>query len=78
MAPDPKVKQSKSCSVMSDSLRPHGCGAYQAPLSMGFSRQEYWSCHFLLQGIFPSQTLLNACSSMPSAHSELTNGNFMA
>ena len=28
----------------------------QAPLSMGFSRQEYWSgCHALLQGIFPTQ-----------------------
>ena len=27
--------------------------AHQAPLSMGFSRQEYWSgCHSLLQGIF--------------------------
>ena len=26
---------------MSDSLRPHGI-AHQAPLSMGFSRQEYW------------------------------------
>ena len=26
---------------MSDSLRPHG--PYQAPLSMGFSRREYWS-----------------------------------
>ena len=27
--------------------------AHQAPLSMGFSRQEYWSgCHALLQGIF--------------------------
>ena len=26
------------------------------PLSMGFSRQEYWSgCHALLQGIFPTQ-----------------------
>ena len=28
------------------------------PLSMGFSRQECWSglgCHFLLQGIFPTQ-----------------------
>ena len=23
--------------------------AYQAPLSLGFSRQEHWSCHFLLQ-----------------------------
>ena len=32
-----------SCSVVSDSLRPHGLAAYQAPTSMGFSRQEYWS-----------------------------------
>ena len=32
--------------------------AYQAPWSMGFSRQEYWmGCHFLLQGIFPTQGL---------------------
>ena len=30
--------------------------ARQAPLSMGFSRQGYWSeCHFLFQGIFPTQ-----------------------
>ena len=30
--------------------------AYQAPRSMGFSRQEYWiRLHFLLQGIFPTQ-----------------------
>ena len=32
-----------SPSVVSDSLRPHGLVALQAPLSMGFSRQEYWS-----------------------------------
>ena len=33
-----------SCSVVSDSVRPRGmCVACQAPLSMGFSRQEYWS-----------------------------------
>ena len=33
-----------SRSVVSDSLRPHGLYvALQAPLSMGFSRQEYWS-----------------------------------
>ena len=32
--------------------------AYQAPRPMGFSRQEYWmGCHFLLQGIFPTQGL---------------------
>ena len=31
---------------------------HQAPLSMGFSRQEYWvGCRFLLQGIFPAQGL---------------------
>ena len=28
---------------MSDSLRPRGTVAHQAPLSMGFSRQGYWS-----------------------------------
>ena len=32
--------------------------ARQAPLSMGFSRQEYWSgCHALFQRIFPTQGL---------------------
>ena len=32
--------------------------AYQGPLSMGFSRQEYGvGCHCLLQGIFPTQGL---------------------
>ena len=29
-----------SCKDMSNSLQPHGL---QGPLSMGFSRQEYWS-----------------------------------
>ena len=30
--------------------------AHRAPLSMGFSRQEYWSgLYALLQGIFPTQ-----------------------
>ena len=28
---------------MSTSLQPHGLYPCQAPLSMGFSRQEYWS-----------------------------------
>ena len=32
-----KQSESKSCSVMSDSLRPHG------PQSIEFSRPEYWS-----------------------------------
>ena len=30
-------------SVVSDSLRPLGTVAHQAPQSMGFPRQEYWS-----------------------------------
>ena len=44
---------------MSNSVRPY-CNP-SAPLSMGFSRQEYWShCHFLFQGIFLTQGL-NPC-----------------
>ena len=31
------------CSVMSDSFATLWTVAHQAPLSMGFSRQEYWS-----------------------------------
>ena len=31
--------------------------ACQFPFSMGFSRQKYWSGHFCLQGIFPTQGL---------------------
>ena len=42
---------------MSDSSQPHGI-THQASLSMGFSRQEYWSeLLFLLQGIFLTQEL---------------------
>ena len=42
-------------SVMSDSVTLWTV-ARKAPLSMGFSRQEYWSgCHALLQGIFLTQ-----------------------
>ena len=41
--------------VVSNSVTPWTV-AHQAPLSMGFSRQEYWGlCHGLLQGIFPTQ-----------------------
>ena len=39
--------------------------ARQAPLSMGFSRQEYWSdCRALLQGIFSTQGLNRHLSSL--------------
>ena len=48
---------------MSNSFGTPWTVAHQTPLSMGFPRQEYWGggrgrgrgCHFLLQGIFPTQ-----------------------
>ena len=48
---------------MSDSFATLWTVALQAPLSMGFPRQEYGvSCHALLQGIFLTQGL-NPCHS---------------
>ena len=46
-----------SHSVMSNCLKPHElCVAHQAPLSMVFSRQEYWSgLPFAPPGIFLTQ-----------------------
>ena len=45
-----------NCSVMSDSLQPFWTIACQAPLTMGFFRQEYCvGCHSFLQEIFPNQ-----------------------
>ena len=43
------VSQSALCNPMD----------YSMPSSSihGFPRQEYWTCHFLLQGIFPTQGL---------------------
>ena len=38
-----KTEGERSRSVVSDSLRPPWTVAYQAPPSMGFSRQECWS-----------------------------------
>ena len=40
----PLITESESvgCSVVSDSLLPRGLQGCKAPLSMGFSRQEYW------------------------------------
>ena len=37
-----EVKSESEVAVMSDSATPW-TAAYQAPLSMGFSRQDYWS-----------------------------------
>ena len=43
---------------MSDSFVTSWTIVCQAPLSMGFPRQEYWSgCHFPLQWIFLTQEL---------------------
>ena len=46
------------CSVMSDSLHPHGLQPTRLLCPWRFSRQEYWSgFDGLLQGIFPTQEL---------------------
>ena len=45
-----------SCSVVSNSMWPHGLYPTRLLCPWGFSRQEYWSgFRFLLQGIFLSQ-----------------------
>ena len=52
--------RAQSCLILCDFM---DCVAHQAPLSMGFPRKEHWEiygCHFLLQGIFPTQGL-NPC-----------------
>ena len=38
-----KVKNERGRSVVSDPQQPHGLQPTKAPLSSGFSRQEYWS-----------------------------------
>ena len=50
------------CSVMSESLQPHGLYvAPQLPLFMGFSRQEYWSrVPFPSLGDLPLEDLVKA------------------
>jgi len=46
-----------SHSVMSNSFVTPWTVAHQAPLFMEFPSQEYWSCYFLQQVIFPTQEL---------------------
>ena len=43
--------------VMSDSFWCHGLQPARLFCPWGFFRQEYWSCHALLQGILPTQGL---------------------
>ena len=51
-----KEKKEKKVKSLSSRVQLFATVAHQAPPSMEFSRQEYWSgCHFLLQGIFPTQ-----------------------
>ena len=56
------------CSVVSNSLQP--CGLYvthQAPLSMGFFRQEYWSgLPFLPPGDLPNPGIENVIPVSPA------------
>ena len=48
--------ESVSCSVMSNSLQPHGWEPTRLLCPWGFSRQEYWNrLPFLLQGILLTQ-----------------------
>ena len=48
-------------SALFDSMRAQETVAHQAPLTMGFSRQEHWSGVALLQGIFPLTQGSNPC-----------------
>jgi len=47
-----KVKVKVNHSVLSDFVTPWTV-AHQSPLSIGFSRQEYWSSRFLSLGDLP-------------------------
>ena len=54
----PEVGNAHVCSVVSDSFATAWTAAHQAPLSMGFSRQEYWSgLPFLSPGDLPDQEI---------------------
>ena len=86
--------ESESCSVVLDSLQPHGLPACQASLSMGFSRQELSQLpcpppgDLLNPGIKPRSPTLQA-NSLPSkppgkpkntglGNLSLLQGNFLA
>ena len=61
-SPEPAVPDLKVKVLVTQSsptvFNPMDCIARQAPLSMGFSRQENWSGFpSLLQGIFPTEGL---------------------
>ena len=43
------------CSVISDSLQPHGLQSASLFHPWNFQARKWVGCHFLLQGIFPNQ-----------------------
>ena len=60
-----------SCSVVSDSSATPGTTVHQAPLSMGFPRQEYWSAL-----TFPSPGDLPNPGIEPGLHISCAAGGF--
>ena len=59
--PQPLALSEHACSVVSDSVTPWTV-ACQAPLSMGFSRQEYWSgLPFPSAGDLPDPGIKHSC-----------------
>ena len=59
----------QSCPTLSNPL-----GAYQAPPSMGFSRQEYWSGVPLPSPIFALEGRKGEWKTKINRHSKLTQG----
>ena len=69
----------RACSVLSDSLQPHGLQLTRFPRPWDFlGKNTGLCCHFLLQGIFPTQAL-NPCllnwqaDSLPLSHQHTSN-----
>ena len=57
--------------VVSDSFATPRIVALQVPLSLEFSRQQYWSgCHSLVQGIFLTQRSALQLDFLPLSHLE--------
>ena len=63
------------CCLVNDSFATTWTAAYQAPVSTGFPRQEYWNgCQFLPQAIFPTplgsnpHLLHQQADSLPLSH----------
>ena len=66
---DESEKWNQSCSVVSDSQRPHG-PQHQAPPSMGFSRQEYWKWVTSASSILTPYPAFIVCRPVDDGHSD--------